>query len=211
MRVWNKVESWGSRLQCLACIIATFFLYSTLRQTSTSHTKSLPLEVLEEKRHSLSSEILCSSLERVLKQHGPPRTRDGTEERANWVAGIHRWWPTQGQTVETQDDAAIIHARHCKQTFRSIAITQAYDREASNDTIWHIREAVWPPCKQFSCNAKNDVCRVEEKLGNTEIQTENLGGNGRFLRYAGTHTSSRELLLIQQEQIGGRADCFSSI
>ena len=49
-----------------------------------------------------------------------PRRRDGTEERASWVkvgwpAGRHHWWPTQGQTVETrsQNDAGIIHARHC--------------------------------------------------------------------------------------------------
>jgi len=49
----------------------------TLRQTSASHTKSLPLGVLEEKKHALRSKILCSALERILEK--------------TWATSDERW------------------------------------------------------------------------------------------------------------------------
>jgi hypothetical protein len=64
---------------------------------------------------------------------------------------------------------------------------------------------------QKSClrRAELKLRRSRIGLGIKTLKRKNLG---RFLRYAGTHTSSRRgLLLIQQEQIGSRADCFSSI
>ena len=56
-------------------------------------TKSLPLCVLEEKKHSLSSKILCSSLERVLNT--PDERCNGGESKLGSrqvvaVDGLHK-------------------------------------------------------------------------------------------------------------------------